>query len=415
MNKNSNKNFNYLSWCFFFIIIIVPISLSYKNITNFDFSLTVLPSQINAPTSLLNDFSDENESKTLFTLPISFFFTIPLILFGLLNFYKSYEVFFFLFVALFGFISLFFNRDLSHFLLVAQIIIPILTLIGFEMYFKKKFLFNKKKNTLQILKKLNHKFTLIFTIIFFISIISHFYLDNPHGWLINKISIYDYLQYFPLVFILLLGLLASNKQKYLFLFVFILSFYFYESANNNTFNILHLLFGAYYLLSLLICSQKKKLVILTKIFIIFLFLIIFIYPFLITTFYSEFINLDFTNYLHNRFDMIYNFYSNVHFLDFLTPIRITPYSTSKFHHNEITVIIDAIGIFGAFLFYLVFLKRIWYAIKYYPEISLAISLVCILSGIVIAPNLHPYTSIIISFFVSYYYVLSKFHSGNSFD
>jgi hypothetical protein len=28
-------------------------------------------------------------------LPISFFFTIPLILFGLLNFYKSYEVFFF--------------------------------------------------------------------------------------------------------------------------------------------------------------------------------------------------------------------------------------------------------------------------------------------------------------------------------
>jgi hypothetical protein len=414
MNKKNNKNFNYIFW-FFIIIIIVPISLSYKNITNFHFNLTVYPNQTNPSISALNDLSNENQSEYLFTLPISFFFTIPLILFGLLNFYKSYEVFFFLLLVLFSFISLFFNSDLSHLLLIVKIIIPILTLIGFEMYFKKKLLFNKKKDTSQILKKLNHKFTLIFTIIFFISIISPLYLDNPHGWLINEISIYDYLQYFPLVFILLLGMLAVNNQRYLFLFVFILSFYFYESANNFTFNILHLLFGTYYILNLLIRPQKKNLVITTKIFIFFIFFIFFLYPFLITTFYSEFINLDFFNYLHNRFDMIYNFYSNVHFFDFLTPIRIAPYSTSKFHHNEITVIIDAIGILGAFLFYLVFLKRIWYVIKYYPEISFAISLVCFLSGIVMTANLHPYTSIIISFILSYYYVLSKSQSKNSFD
>ena len=415
MNKNNNKNFNYIFWFFFIIIIIVPISLSYKNITNFDFNLTVLPGQSNLATSVLNDFSNENQSEYLFTLPISFFFTFPLILFGLLNFYRSYEIFFFLFVILFSFISLFFNRDLSQLLLIAKIIMPILTLIGFETYFKKKFLFNKKKNTSQIFKKLNYKFTLIFTIIFFISIISPLYLDNQHGWLINEISIYDYLQYFPLVFILLLGMLAANNQRYLFLLVFILSFYFYERTDNYTFIILHLLFGAYYILSLLITPQKKKLIIITKIFIFFIFFITFIYPFLITTFYSEFINLDFANYLHNRFYMINNFYSNVYFLNFLTPIRITTYSISKFHHNEITVIIDAIGIFGTFVFYLFFLKRIWYVIKYYPEISLAISLVCILSGTVMTANLHPYTSIIISFIVSYYYVLSKFQSKNSFN
>jgi hypothetical protein len=415
MNKKNNKNFNYIFWFFFFIIIIVPISLSYKNITDFQFNLTVLPSQLNAPTSVLNDLSNENPSEYLFTLPISFFFTIPLILFGLLNFYKSYEVLLFLFLFLFSFISLFFNSDLLYLLLIAKIITPILTLIGLEMYFKKKLLFNKKKDALQILKKLNHKFILIFTIVFFISIISPIYLDNPHGWLINKISIYDYLQYFPLVFILLLGMFAANNQRYLFLLVFILSFYFYGSTHNLTFAILHLLFGAYYILNLLICPKKKNLVNLTKIFIICLFFIIFIYPFFITTFYSEFINLDFANSLHSRFDMIYNFYSNVHFLDFLTPIRINSYSTSKYHHNEITVIIDAIGIFGAFLFYLVFLKRIWFSIKYYPEISLAISLVCFLSGLVVTANLHPYTSIIISFIVSYYYVLSKFQSKNSFD
>ena len=65
-------------------------------------------------------------------------------------------------------------------------------------------------------------------------------------------------------------------------------------------------------------------------------------------------------------------------------------------------------VFGTILFYLIFLKRIWHISRYYPEISVAISLVCILSGNVVTLNLHPYTFIISSFMISYYYSLPKF-------
>ena len=110
---------------------------------------------------------------------------------------------------------------------------------------------------------------------------------------------------------------------------------------------------------------------------------------------------------------ISQFYNNVNIFEFITPIRFTSEIVSKYYHNELTVIISAIGVLGAFMFYFILLKRIWYISQFYPEISVAISLVCALSGVVVTFNLHPYSFIISAFLISYYYVLSRIQSQKS--
>ena len=396
MNKKYNINRGHSLWIIIFIIIIIPVHVSYNSINDFAFDVIHYP----AP-----------DGVYLFTLSISFFFIIPFIILGLLNFYKDLEIFLLLAFALISIVTSVIYKDFSQLLLLGTIPIPILTILGFEIFFKKKFSHIEKKHIYHFIKIYNYKIALIFTIIFFISIMSRFYLDSPYNWLINKISIFNFHQYFPLVFILLLGVLASNKQKYVFLFVYILSFYLYSWTQSSTFLISLVLFGAYYVLNLL-GFLKKNLIFLSKFFIILILLILFLFPFFSFIFLSEITILDLPLNILNRFILIEEFFSMT-ILEFLTPIRISSEIVSKYYHNELLVIISALGIIGAFLFYFVILKRIWFISKYFPHISVAISLFSLLSGISLTANLHPYTFIILSFFISYYYVLSKIQSQQS--
>ena len=396
MNKKNNITQNNLVWIIF-IIIIIPVHLSYNNINDFTFDLIHYPSR---------------GREFLFTLPISFFLAIPFMFLGLFNFYKDNEIFLLLVFILISLSSFLLYNDYSHVLLLLKITIPILTLLGFEIFFKKRFTLIEKKNISHIIKKYNYKIALIFMIVFFISIISPFYLDRQYDWLINGITIFDFHQYFPLIFILLLGVLASNKQKFVFLLVYILSFYLSIWTTNSTFLIFLVLFGTYYVLNFLGFS-KKNLVFLSKIFIILMFLILFLYPFFSFIFLSEIKTLDLPLNILNRFILMDRFFTNLTIFEFLTPIRISSEIVYKYYHNELLVIISALGIIGAFLFYFVILKRIWFISRYFPHISVAISLFSLLSGISLTANLHPYTFIILSFFISYYYVLSKIQSQQS--
>ena len=158
---------------------------------------------------------------------------------------------------------------------------------------------------------------------------------------------------------------------------------------------------------------KKNLVFLSKIFLILMFLILFLFPFFSFIFLSEIKTLDLPLNILNRFFLIEKFFSNLTIFEFLTPIRISSEIVYRYYHNELLVIISALGIIGASLFYFVILKRIWFISKYFPHISVAISLFSLLSGIILTVNLHPYNFIILSFFISYYYVLSKIQSQQS--
>ena len=203
MKITQNINSSFPIWIIIFLLIIIPINLSFKDLTSID--LDAYPRLLYAT------------SGYLFTLPISFFFVIPFIFLGILNFNRDIDIFVFIIICSISLISAIFNDSFSHILLVAKIIIPIILLFGFEIFFKKKFLFNKDKNMCLIIKNSNRKIAQMFMVVFFISMISPLYLENPYNWLTNDIVIYDYLQYFPMIFILLLGILASNKQRYIIL------------------------------------------------------------------------------------------------------------------------------------------------------------------------------------------------------
>ncbi len=378
-----------------FFLIVLPIFISYNSINDFSFS----------------EISKVDTSEFYkFTLPISFFFIVPFILLGLLNFYRDFEISFLLVLILLSFVGAFFVKDFTYSLLLLKISCSILTLLGFEIFFKKKLLPIVKIDKFQVIKKINFNFTFIFVIIFFITMISPLYLDNTYKWLVNEIVIYSYHQYYSLIFIFLLGLLIANKQKYLFFIIYFFSFYQVEPTTNDTFFFSLILIGIYYIINLLLNYQKKYIIYLTKIFIILNFFWIFLYPIVIFLFYEELINLDIPVNISGRLNHIFYFFSNVTFLELLTPVRTYSEIVSKFYHNEFIVITSALGICGSFLFYFVLLKRILLINKYYPQISFTMSLYCLLSPVVLTTNLHSYTFIISSFFISYYYVLSKFQS-----
>ena len=394
MKKKTNINRYYILVIIFFLIV-PPIFISYNSINDFSFSEI---SKVDKP-----EFYK-------FTLPISFFFIVPFILLGLLNFYRDFEISFLLVLILLSFVGAFLVKDFAHLLLLLKISYSILSLLGFEIFFKKKLLHIEKMDKFQVIKKINFSFTFIFVIIFFITMISPLYLDNTYKWLVNEIVIFSYHQYYSLIFIFLLGLLIANKQKYLFFLIYFLSFYQVKPTTNDTFFFILILIGIYYIINLLLSYQKKYIIYLTKIFIIFTFFLIFLYPIFVFLFYQELIKLDIPVNISGRFNHIFYFFNNVTFFELLTPIRIYSQISSKFYHNELIVVTSSLGICGAFLFYFMLLKRILFINKYYPQISFIISLYCLFSVVVLTTNLHPYTFIISSFFISYYYVLSKFQS-----
>jgi hypothetical protein len=329
---------------------------------------------------------------------------------GLVNFYRDFEIFLLCFLILLSSLGSFLAKDFTSIYLLLKILFSILILLGFEIFFKKKLLPVHKMEKFKVVKNINFNFTFIFVIIFFLTMISPLYLDNPYNWLVNEIVIYSYYQYYSLIFIFLLGLLIVNKYKYLFFLIYFLSFYHVETTINDTFFFSLILIGIYYIINLLLSSQKKYIIYLTKIFIILTFFWIFLYPIAVLLFYEELIKLDIPVNISVRFDHILYFFNNVTFLELLTPLRIYSEISNKHYHNELIVITSSLGICGSFLFYFVMLKRILFINKYYPQISFVLSLYCLLSGIVLTTNLHPYTFIISSFFISYYYVLSKFQS-----
>jgi hypothetical protein len=394
MKKKNNIN-RYYIFAIIFFLIILPIFISYDYLNNLSFKI-------------ISEEDGLTINKSI--LPLSFFFIIPFILLGLVNFYRDFEIFLLLVFILISFLGSILAKDFKHLELLLKIFFSIITLLGFEIFFKKKLSLIEKKNLFEVEKKINFNFILIFMIFFFIAIISSLYLDYSDRWLVKEIIIYSYYQYYSLIFIFLLGLLIINKKKYLFFLIFFLSFYQADLTTNLTFFYSLILIGIYYIINLLLGYQKKYLIHLTKIFIIFLFFVIIFYPFVIFFFYQELMKLDISSNISGRFNLIFNFFNNLTFFEFLTPIRIYSEIPNKVYHNEFIVITSCLGIVGVFLFYFVLLKRILLINKYYPQISFIISLYCLLSGIFLTTNLHPYTFIISSFFISYYYVLSKLQS-----
>ena len=244
-------------WKIIFFIIIAPVSLSYSGLNNISFNVIHYP---------------KPAGNYLFTLPVSLFILIPFIFSYLFNIYKNKEIIFLLFLFFINFLS---NTILNYDInleLILKIFAPILLLIGLEMYFQNSFRDFDKKKISEVINKINQSFLLIFLIIFFITLISPLYLTSDYSWLINQIKIFDYFQYFPLIFILALGMLATNKKYFVLLVSYILCFYLANLTSNLTFFILLILFGIYYVISFL---KKEYFISISKFVTLFIFLLFF--------------------------------------------------------------------------------------------------------------------------------------------
>jgi hypothetical protein len=375
-----------------FFIIIAPVSLSYGNLNNISFEVIDYPKIISI--------------NYLFTLPVSLFISIPFIFLSLLNFYKNKEIIFLLFLSLiFLSNSILYNDYDFNLAILLKISFPILLIIGFELYFKNFFQYFKKKKISEDINKINQSFLLIFIVIFFITLISPLYLKTNYSWFVNQIKIFDYFQYFSLIFILMLGMLATNKNYFVLLISYILCFYLSDLTQNRTNFILLILFGIYYVISFF---KKEYVINISKLTILFIFLFIFFFPLLIVYFNLELTKLFAgNNGIASRIILVNSFLSNVNFIDFFTPIKMSSTLVSKYYHNELIVIISALGLTGGLFFYYFLFKRLWVICEYYPYIAVSISLFSILSGVTITSNLHPYTFVISSFFISYYHSASK--------
>jgi hypothetical protein len=203
----------------------------------------------------------------------------------------------------------------------------------------------------------------------------------------------------------MLGMLATNKNYFVLLISYILCFYLSDLTQNRTNFILLILFGIYYVISFF---KKEYVISISKLTILFIFLFIFFSPLLIFYFNSELTKLFAgNNGITSRIILVNSFLSNVNFIDFFTPIKMSSTLVSKYYHNELLVIISALGLTGGLFFYYFLFKRLWVICEYYPYIAVSISLFSILSGVTITSNLHPYTFVISSFFISYYHSASK--------
>lgn len=390
--KTYNISSSYLFWGITIFIVLAPIFLSFNSINDFTFSRISYPGK---------------RKDYFFTLPVSFLFFIPIMLLGLLKLNKDIEISLLFIFILLGSINFFINKELQILLLLAKIAAPVLMILGFQIYIQKKFLFLEKKNIHKVEKEYSHILIIIFVIIFFVTLISPFYTKTTFNWLIDGIVVFNYHQYFSIIFILFLGILADNNQRYMFLLVYTLSYYLYSLTTNDTYFTLLFLIGIFYLINIL---KKGYLISLSKIFNIFIISFVFIYPFSLIIFFLYFNTFDFNLNLLSRFNVANTFFESMNFIELLIPIKISSDTINKYYHNEFMVITSAVGLIGTFLFYYIFFKRIWLISRYYPYISISISLISILSGTTITPNLHPYTLVILSFFISYYYVLSKIKS-----
>ena len=119
MEKQTNINRYYILVIIFFLIL-PPIFISYNSINDFSF----------------NEISKIGTSENYkFTLPISFFFIVPFILLGLVNFYKDFEISSLLVLILLSFAGASLDKDFTNLSLLLKISCSILTLLGFEIFF----------------------------------------------------------------------------------------------------------------------------------------------------------------------------------------------------------------------------------------------------------------------------------------
>ena len=233
-----------------------------------------------------------------------------------------------------------------------------------------------------------------------ISILSDIIYGGKGYFLHDGIFIYNYYQYFSIVFILLLS--ASIKESIaLSIVIFVLSLYLsHNSGNSLAFALL-----VFTMLSLVIV--KYRIIIFRKpIYKLAIFLTAII-PILYLFSLDFLTGLGLDEYFRGRFIIIRMFFDSVSWEQVFLPYFHNIVVTGPMH-NEVLSIFKSSSIFGVAIYYYIIISNINNYSPDYRLIGLSVLMITFIGGMVVSTVLHFYTMIVLAYVISFYRVLSKY-------
>jgi len=324
------------------------------------------------------------------TLPVSLIIALILLSMNFFQILLKKEVFLFSLLSIFAILLNVLTAENSSYLnVVLKVLFFILILFSFEHYFKK---FKDIPIGLSPYKAL--MFVLVLSILSAI-----IYRADVYYFISKEVAIYNFQQYFPIIFILLMGICAHRKSLFIFLLSLSGAMFLSIAAQNLTSIFIVLTFSALWLFTFFINQELLKQLSLGVTFLC--VMLPFLYFFLAVIFFDS-LNPLLPESLAIRVEGVYMFFNNASWSDIIFPIQLDPNVPGDHYHNEPISILSTIGIVGTLLFYLIILNKIIQLNNNYPYIAISISLVIFFGGLTILPLLHPYTGIIIAYVISYY-------------
>ena len=233
-----------------------------------------------------------------------------------------------------------------------------------------------------------------------ISILSDIIYGGKGYFLHDGIFIYNYYQYFSIVFILLLS--ASIKESIaLSIVIFVLSLYLsHNSGNSLAFALL-----VFTMLSLVIV--KYRIIIFRKPIYKLAIFVTAIIPILYLFSLNFLTGLGLEEYFRGRFIIIRMFFDSVSWEQVFLPYFHNIVVTGPMH-NEVLSIFKSSSIFGVAIYYYIVISNINNYSPDYRLIGLSVLMITFIGGVVVSTVLHFYTMIVLAYVISFYRVLSKY-------
>jgi hypothetical protein len=233
-----------------------------------------------------------------------------------------------------------------------------------------------------------------------ISILSNITYGGKGYFLHDGIVIYNYYQYYSIIFILLLS--ASIKESIaLSIVIFVLSLYVsYNSGNNLAYALL-----VFTMLSLVIV--KYRIIIFRKPIYMLAIFVTAITPILYLFSLNFLTGLGLEEYFRGRFDVIHIYFDSVFWEQLFLPYFHNIVNSAPLH-NEVLAIFNSSSIFGVAIYYYIVISNIDNYSPDYRLIGLSVLMIIFIGGVVVNTTLHFYTMIVLAYVISFYRVLSKY-------
>jgi len=277
--------------------------------------------------------------------------------------------------------------------------IYLILFIGLLLFFNRVFISILSATDLFSLRSLErHIIIYPMLTILVISILSDVAYGGKGYFLHDGIVIYNYYQYYSIIFVLLLS--ASIKESIaVSIVIFVLSLYVsYKSGNNLAFALL-----VFTMLSLVIV--KYRIIIFRKPIYILAIFVTAITPILYLFSLNFLSGLE--EYFKGRFDVIHIFFDSVSWEQLFLPYFHNIVDAGPLH-NEVLAIFNSSSIFGVAIYYYIVISNIDNYNPDYRLIGLSVLMIIFIGGVVVNTTLHFHTMIVLAYVISFYRVLSKY-------